>query len=64
MEHESKTSSRNGDASIELPPSHKKVLEKVRRMNAQEGFESLVASGIYTPQGQLTESYGGQRSHE
>ena len=38
---------------------HKQVLERVRKMSAEEGFRSLVASGIYTPEGKLALEYGG-----
>ena len=38
---------------------HKRVLERVRKMTAREGFESLVEAGIYTAQGKLAKQYGG-----
>lgn len=47
---------------VKLPPTHQKVLEAVRKMTPAEGFASLVASGIYTPDGRLTENYNGQLS--
>ena len=43
----------------ELLELHKRVLERVRAMSPEEGFQSLVASGIYTPDGQLAKEYGG-----
>ncbi|HWQ91615.1 MAG TPA: hypothetical protein VN673_08085 [Clostridia bacterium] len=43
----------------ELLDLHKRVLERVRKMTPEEGFRSLVASGIYTPEGKLTKEYGG-----
>lgn len=43
----------------ELLELHKLVLERVRRMTPQEGFQSLVASGIYYPDGKLAKEYGG-----
>lgn len=38
---------------------HKRVLERVRKMTPEEGFRSLVESGIYTPVGKLAKEYGG-----
>ena len=38
---------------------HKQILERVQKMSAEEGFRSLVASGIYTPEGKLALEYGG-----
>jgi len=35
------------------------VLAKVKRMSGKEIFESMVATGIYTPEGKLTKEYGG-----
>jgi hypothetical protein len=43
----------------ELLELHKRVLERVRKLTPEEGFRSLVASGIYTPDGQLAKEYGG-----
>jgi len=42
-----------------LPELHKKVLHRVRTMTAKEGFQELIKSGIYTPDGQLAPEYGG-----
>jgi hypothetical protein len=36
-----------------------RVLAKVKRMSGKEIFESMVATGIYTPEGKLTKEYGG-----
>lgn len=33
------------------------VLERVRKMTPEEGFKSLIASGIYTPDGKLAKEY-------
>jgi hypothetical protein len=43
----------------ELLELHRRVLERVRKMTPDEGFRSLVASGIYTPEGKLAKEYGG-----
>jgi len=43
----------------ELLDLHQRVLERVRKMTPEEGFRSLVASGIYTPEGKLSKEYGG-----
>jgi hypothetical protein len=43
----------------ELLELHKRALEQVRRMTPEEGLRSLVASGIYTPEGKLAKEYGG-----
>jgi len=44
----------------ELLELHKHALERVRKMTPEEGFRSLVASGIYTPDGNLAKECGGQ----
>jgi hypothetical protein len=38
---------------------HRRALERVRKMTPEEGFRSLIASGIYTPDGKLAKEYGG-----
>lgn len=38
---------------------HQRVLDRVQKMTPEEGFRSLVASGIYTPEGKLAKEYGG-----
>jgi hypothetical protein len=43
----------------ELLELNRLVVERVRKMTADEGFRSLVASGIYTPEGKLAKEYGG-----
>jgi hypothetical protein len=45
-----------------LPPHanaevHKRIMEKLARMSADEIFETAVRAGIYTPDGRLTEHY-------
>lgn len=42
-----------------LLAAHERALKGVSRMNAQEGFASLVKAGIYTPDGKLAPRYGG-----
>jgi hypothetical protein len=43
----------------ELLELHEHVLEEVRKLTPEEGFRSLVASGIYTAEGKLAKEYGG-----
>jgi len=43
----------------ELLELHERVLARVRKMTPKEGFQSLIASGIYTPDGKLAKEYGG-----
>lgn len=43
----------------ELLDLHQRVLERVQKMTPEQGFQSLVASGIYTPEGKLALEYGG-----
>jgi hypothetical protein len=43
----------------ELLELHELVLDEVRKMTPEEGFRSLIASGIYTPEGKLAKEYGG-----
>jgi len=43
----------------ELLELHERVLKRVREMTPKEGFQSLIASGIYTPEGKLAKEYGG-----
>lgn len=38
---------------------HRQVLEEVRAMTPAEGFQDLIVSGIYTPDGKLAPEYGG-----
>lgn len=33
------------------------VMDRVRKMTPEEKFKSLIASGIYTPAGELTREY-------
>ena len=42
-----------------LPESHKNVIRHVRSLTPEEGFRSMVESGIYFPDGTLTPEYGG-----
>ena len=52
---------RNGwDSSrTELRKLHERLLERLDKMTPEGGFQTLVASGIYTPDGKLTKEYGG-----
>jgi hypothetical protein len=43
----------------ELLELHERVLKRVRGMAPKEGFQSLIASGIYTTDGKLAKEYGG-----
>jgi hypothetical protein len=43
----------------ELLALHDRVLDRIRNMTPEEGFQSLIASGIYTPEGKLAKEYGG-----
>jgi len=43
----------------ELLAAHERALKRLGRMNAQEGFETLVKAGIYVPDGKLSPRYGG-----
>ena len=43
----------------ELLQLHQRALKRVRKMTLKKGFQSLVASGIYTPDGKLAKEYGG-----
>ncbi len=43
----------------ELLELHERVVRRVRKMTPKEGFKSLIASGIYTPDGKLAKEYGG-----
>jgi hypothetical protein len=48
----------------ELLKLHKRVLEHVRKMTQEEGFRSLVASGIYTAEGKLAKNMAASVSLE
>ena len=43
----------------DLKELHERVLTRVREMTPKEGFQSLIASGIYTSDGKLAKEYGG-----
>jgi len=43
----------------ELLELHARVIKRVRTMTPKEGFQSLIASGIYTRNGKLTKEYRG-----
>ena len=51
----------NGSAlsANEVAELHERVLRRVRSMTAKEGIQSLVRSGILTPDGKLAKEYGG-----
>jgi hypothetical protein len=42
-----------------LSAVHRAVYDRVTKMTAKEGFRTLVASGIYTQNGNLSRRYGG-----
>jgi hypothetical protein len=62
-----KTATKNGKSHLngkrytrqELLAAHERALKRLDKMTAQEGFESLVKAGIYTPGGKLSPRYGG-----
>ena len=43
----------------DLMDLHERLLEEIRKMTPAEGFRSLIASGIYSPEGKLAKEYGG-----
>ena len=43
----------------ELLELHERVVTRVRKMTSKQGFKSLIASGIYTPDGKLAKEYSG-----
>ncbi len=43
----------------ELIAAHKRALKRLDKLTAEEGFQTLVEAGIYTPEGKLTPRYGG-----
>jgi hypothetical protein len=43
----------------ELLAAHKRALKRTEKMNAGEGFQSLVNAGIITRAGKLSSRYGG-----
>ena len=65
---EMKTATRNGKSRVngvpltrkELLAAHERALRSAEKMTPREGFESLVAAGIYTRAGKLTPRYGGR----
>jgi hypothetical protein len=42
-----------------LSAVHRAVYQRVNKMSAKEGFKTLIASGIYTANGNLAKRYGG-----
>jgi hypothetical protein len=62
-----KTATKNGKARVngrlptrkELLAAHERALKRLDRMTPQEGFETLVKAGIFTPDGRLSPRYGG-----
>ncbi len=64
---EMKTATKNGKSRLngtrytrqELLAAHERALKRLDRMTAQEGFETLVKAGIFTPDGKLSPRYGG-----
>ena len=64
---EMKTATKNGKSRAngtrytrqELLAAHERALKRLDRMTPQEGFETLVKAGIFTPDGKLSPRYGG-----
>jgi hypothetical protein len=62
-----KTASKNGKPRAngilytrkELLSAHERALKRLSKMNAEEGFATLVKAGICTPDGKLMPRYGG-----
>jgi hypothetical protein len=62
-----KTATKNGKSRAngtrytrqELLAAHERALKRLDRMTPQEGFETLVKAGIFTPDGKLAPRYGG-----
>jgi hypothetical protein len=48
----------------ELLAAHQRALERVDKMSAQEGFDLLVRTGIYSGGGKLTRRYGGRAKNQ
>ncbi|MGA2659279.1 MAG: hypothetical protein ABSH34_17385 [Verrucomicrobiota bacterium] len=46
-------------ASDHTRTAHRRALKVAEKMNAREGFQSLVAAGIITPAGKVSPRYGG-----
>ncbi|MDA1277958.1 MAG: hypothetical protein O2960_28520 [Verrucomicrobia bacterium] len=61
MDTKTKKLKENGavESRKELLAFHDRVVKRVRKMTPQQGFQSLIASGIYTPDGKLAKEYGG-----
>jgi len=59
----SKANKREANGSFLSPKDlrelHQRVLDRVRKMTPREGFQSLIESGIYTPDGKLAKEYRG-----
>lgn len=49
------------DPCARFTESQVRLLKRVRQMTQEEGFETLVKSGIYTRDGKLTPEYGGRK---
>jgi hypothetical protein len=43
----------------ELLAAHERALKRLDKLTAEQGFETLVKAGIYTPDGKLAPRYGG-----
>ncbi|MBU6427304.1 hypothetical protein KGQ27_03690 [Patescibacteria group bacterium] len=43
----------------ELLKLHEEAIKEVKAMTPEEGFQSLIEAGIYTPDGKLAPEYGG-----
>jgi len=64
---EMKTAAKNGKSRVsgrlytrkELLSAHERALKRLDGMTAEEGFATLVKTGICTPDGKLAPRYGG-----
>ena len=61
MDAKAKKRETNGSvlSAKDLLELHERVLRRVRKMTPKQGFQSLIASGIYTAEGKLAKEYGG-----
>jgi hypothetical protein len=63
MKTETKKGKSRGNGKLitrrELLAAHERALKRLDKMTPQEGFESLVNAGIFSPDGRLSPRYGG-----
>ncbi len=53
------TQEERNDSAHNLTQLHHRIYQRISRMNAAQGFKTLIESGIYTENGNLTKHYGG-----